>query len=604
MAGIRLRAVPFYKRKDARKDTHKGCPYPEHLLAGILLSLIVTATVLGLIVGVIAVNRQQNAEASSVLGQGYWHTNGAQILDANNQPVRIAGINWFGFETSSYSPHGLDKRSYKDMLNQIKSLGYNTLRLPYSNQLFDQGSIATGIDYTKNPDLRGLSGLQLMDTIVDYAGQIGLHIILDQHRPDAGAQSALWYSPAYPESRWIADWQMLARHYSTNPLVIGADLHNEPHTPACWGCGIKSIDWRLAAERAGDAIQAVNPHWLIFVEGVDCYGPGGSTSEKECYWWGGNLQGVASYPVQLSIPNHLVYSVHDYPASVSGHSWFSAGNYPQNLSQVWDTYWGYVYKQGIAPVWVGEFGSTLQTNIDRAWFAQLINYLGTGADGINWTFWCWNPDSANTGGILNNDWSTVNQAKEVPLSHIMFPLGRSSPNAAPAQATPTRGTAHTPTPVASGTTTLQAYYKSGNPGVAVTNQVMPQLELVNTGKNAINLADITMRYWYVLDSPQSESYWCDYAVVGCSAITGRFVPLSSPRARADAYLQISFSADAGNLALGANTGEILNRFNKNDWSNFNQSTDYSYNGNDTTFTLTTTVTVYYQGKLVWGSEPG
>ena len=61
-------------------------------------------------------------------------------------------------------------------------------------------------------------------------------------------------------------------------MVIGADLHNEPHAPACWGCGDKALDWRLAAERAGNAILAVNPNWLIFVEGVNCYGPGGTTT--------------------------------------------------------------------------------------------------------------------------------------------------------------------------------------------------------------------------------------------------------------------------------------------------------------------------------------
>ena len=239
---------------------------------------------------------------AKVAGQGYWHTNGAQILDSNNQPVRIAGINWFGFETSSYVVHGLNVRSYKSMLDQIKSLQYNTLRLPYSNQLFDAGSTPNGIDFSKNPDLRGLNGLQIMDKIISYASQIGLHIILDRHRPDSSSQSALWYTSAYPESRWIADWRMLATHYKDNPMVIGADLHNEPHAPACWGCGERTVDWRLAAERAGNAILAVNANWLIFVEGVDCYGPGGQTSGN-CSWWGGNLQGVATYPVRLNVPN-------------------------------------------------------------------------------------------------------------------------------------------------------------------------------------------------------------------------------------------------------------------------------------------------------------
>ena len=105
------------------------------------------------------------------IGQGYWHTSGSQLLDAQNRPVRIAGINWFGFETSNYVVGGLNIRSYTSMLDQIKSLKYNTIRLPYSNQLFDPGSNPVGINYSLNPDLQGLSGLALMDKIVNYATQ-------------------------------------------------------------------------------------------------------------------------------------------------------------------------------------------------------------------------------------------------------------------------------------------------------------------------------------------------------------------------------------------------------------------------------------------------
>src|SRR5262245_33165996 len=48
-------------------------------------------------------------------GNGYWHTSGRQILDSSNTPVRIAGINWFGFETSNNVVHGLWTRDYKSM---------------------------------------------------------------------------------------------------------------------------------------------------------------------------------------------------------------------------------------------------------------------------------------------------------------------------------------------------------------------------------------------------------------------------------------------------------------------------------------------------------
>ncbi len=340
--------------------------------------------------------------AAADVGAGYWHTNGHRIEDSTNQPIRIAGVNWFGMETNTYAPHGLWARGYRSMLDQIKAQGYNTIRLPFSNQLFDTGSTPNGIDFAQNPDLAGLTGLQIMDKIVAYAGQIGLRILLDRHRPDAGGQSELWYTASYDEARWIRDWTMLASRYAGNTTVIGADLHNEPHGAACWGCGDTARDWRLAAERAGNAILAVNPHWLIVVEGVESYA-------GQNYWWGGNLAGAGAAPVRLNVPNRLVYSGHDYPASVYAQTWFSAPDYPANLPALWDAKWGYLHRTGVAPVLLGEFGTKLETASDKQWLTTLANYLGTGVDGIHWTFWSWNPNSGDTGGILNADWQTIDQ---------------------------------------------------------------------------------------------------------------------------------------------------------------------------------------------------
>jgi endoglucanase len=359
--------------------------------------------------------------AARAAGTGYWHTSGNQILDSANAPVRIAGVNWFGFETANYVVHGLWTRDYKSMLDQIKATGYNTIRLPYSDDIFKASSTPNGIDFSsgKNADLVGLSSLQIMDKIVAYSGTIGLKIILDRHRPDASGQSALWYTAATPESTWIADLSALATRYKGNPTVVGIDLHNEPHDPACWGCGDVSIDWQLAAERGGNAVLAANPSLLVFVEGIQTY-------NGDSYWWGGNLEGVAAHPVVLNVANRVVYSAHDYPASVSGQTWFNAPNYPNNLAAVWDAHWGYIRKQNIAPVWVGEFGSQLATTSDQQWFSTLIGYLGStaanGANDFSWTFWSWNPDSGDTGGLLLDDWQTLNTTKDNALTPIKFSL--------------------------------------------------------------------------------------------------------------------------------------------------------------------------------------
>ncbi|WP_128431901.1 cellulase family glycosylhydrolase [Streptomyces cyaneus] len=358
--------------------------------------------------------------AEAQAGAGYWHTSGRQILDASGQPVRIAGINWFGFETGNHVVHGLWTRDYKSMLDQMKSLGYNTLRLPFSDDILKPGTMPDSINYAdgKNADLQGLTSLQVLDKIVTYAGQAGLKIVLDRHRPDAGGQSALWYTSAVPESTWIANLKALAARYKGNSTVIGIDLHNEPHDPACWGCGDTTRDWRLAAQRAGNAVLSVNPELLIMVEGVQSFnGVNG--------WWGGNLMGVAQYPVQLDVPNRLVYSAHDYATSVAQQSWFSDPAFPDNMPGVWDRYWGYIFKQNIAPVWVGEFGTTLQSTVDQKWLAALVTYLRStstyGADSFHWTFWSWNPNSGDTGGILKDDWSTVDTVKDGYLASIKAP---------------------------------------------------------------------------------------------------------------------------------------------------------------------------------------
>ncbi|MFL6144591.1 MAG: cellulase family glycosylhydrolase [Labedaea sp.] len=411
---------------------------------------------------------------AAAAGAGYWHTNGKQLLDAGNQPVRMTGVNWFGLETANFAPHGLWARGYKDMLDQMKSLKYNTIRLPFSNQLFDPGSTPNSIRFDLNPDLQGLSGVQIMDKIIDYAGQIGLKVLLDRHRPDSGAQSALWYTTQFPETRWISDWQMLARRYLGNTTVIGADLHNEPHGiqgggGSTWGTGSTTSDWRLAAERAGNAILAINSNWLIVVEGIDNFNNDG-------YWWGGNLQGAAQFPVRLNVANRLVYSAHDYATSVFPQPWFSDPAFPNNLTAIWNRMWGFLVQNNVAPVLVGEFGSTLADPRDETWMRALLNYLGTGSGGISFTFWSWNPNSGDTGGILNDDWTTVNTRKQNILNPFLVGAD-TPPNNSTTEPFPTTTTSPPPA-----TLRCTVTYGLNDWGTGFTTSV----QIANGGTAAIN----------------------------------------------------------------------------------------------------------------------
>ena len=363
---------------------------------------------------------------SGGMAPGFLHTAGNQIVDSQGKTVAISGVNWFGMESTTQAPHGLWTRSYKDMINQMVGLGFNTIRLPFSSELLHTTAAPNGIDFSKNPDLQGLSGLQVMDAIVAYAGQQGMRVILDHHRSGAGAgtsDNGLWYDSKYTEDAWVADWATLATRYQNNPTVIGVDLHNEPHN-GTWGGG-GATDWARAAERAGNAALAANPNLLVFVEGVESY-------KGQNYWWGGNLMGVKDRPIVLNVANHLVYSPHDYPNSVFPQSWFQTADFGAGLPAKFRQMWGYIYEQNIAPVYIGEFGTKLSDPKDAIWLEALTSYIsgdlnndGTkdipaGAQDISWTYWSWNPNSGDTGGILADDWTTVNQNKMAYLTPIEF----------------------------------------------------------------------------------------------------------------------------------------------------------------------------------------
>ncbi len=359
--------------------------------------------------------------------QGPLRAVNGKLVDATQQEVRLTGVNWWGGETETYAPHGLWARNWQEMLDQMVAAGFNTVRFPFSDQMLEPNRMPNGIDYWKNPDLKGLNSLALLDRLIDGAGKRGLKVILDRHRVTGDKINGLWYGdidfnrpdwdkdPEWQqkESTWINNWVMLAKHYRGNKTIIGADLDNEPSRGAQWGGGVLQTDWRLAAERAGNAILAVNPDWLIIVEGVANVG-------GDWYWQGGNLAAAKQYPVRLSRPEKLVYSAHDYGPGVWPQWWLQSSNFPADLTKVWESHWAYLQLEGIAPILMGEFGGrSVGRDVEGTWQRSLVAYMRQ--HGVSYTYWGWNPNSTDTGGVLLDDWRTIDSAKMRILSAYQWP---------------------------------------------------------------------------------------------------------------------------------------------------------------------------------------
>jgi endoglucanase len=285
-----------------------------------------------------------------------WTTSGNRVVAPSGAEFRISGINWYGFETSDNIAHGLWTKDYTVVIDQIRQYGYNTIRIPFSNAMWELNPVPNANTKSACPTCGNKRARDILALIINYAGSRGLHVILDNHRSTAGNSAegnGLWYvvsgKNSYSEQKWIDDWVSVQRwahgipqtsggtdtvtvnYYASDglPVILGYDLRNEPHTPsrtaylngATWGSGdgidprtnpnpnpfapacvatSTCKDWRLAAERVADTMlgDAVTRGWefpLIFVEGVSTYPTAGGTMAAgpyDWYWWGGNLLGV------------------------------------------------------------------------------------------------------------------------------------------------------------------------------------------------------------------------------------------------------------------------------------------------------------------------
>jgi hypothetical protein len=167
----------------------------------------------------------------------------------------------------------------------------------------------------------------------------------------------------------------------------------------------------------------------------------------------------------------------------------------------------------------------------------------------------------------------------------------------PVVTTPSTHPVATPTP---GQVIKTQFYNQSTS--ATTNQLILNFQLINNSSSAITLSNVKMRYYYTEDGTQAQTFYCDYSTSGSSNITGSFVTMDTPKTGADTYLEVGFSSDAGILAAGAST-QVQCRTAKNDWSNYTQTNDYSFNSTATTFTDWPQVTGYVSGVLQWGTEP-
>ena len=381
-----------------------------------------------------AQNPDPARNTKGVIGDDWLTTEGSHIVDKDGKEVWLTGCNWFGYNTGTNLFDGVWNCNLKDSLKSIADHGFNVLRVPMSAELLLQWKKGeyprANYNNAYNTELNSMNSLEIFDYVLSLCEQNGMKVIIDIHsvKTDAsGHNHPVWYRDDMTVDDFVASLSWVAERYKDNDTIIGYDLKNEPHGKAAedphaiWNDSSDPNNWKKVAERAGNAVLDKNPHALIIIEGIQIYPKNIKTNnfvskddDNDYYntWWGANLMAVKDYPIDFGSAERnkqIVYSPHDYGPRVYEQPWFKSGfTYESLYKDAWHDFWLYIAEDDIAPIFVGEWGGFMEGD-NLKWmeyFRQLI-----AEKHLHHTFWCFNANSGDTGGLVKDDLKTWDEEK-------------------------------------------------------------------------------------------------------------------------------------------------------------------------------------------------
>lgn len=368
---------------------------------------------------------------TAVENDDWLHVEGNKIVDMQGHQVWLTGANWFGFNATERTLHGLWSVNLESTVQSIAERGINLLRVPISTELlheWSQGQTSIpNVNTAENADLVGKSDLYIFDKFLEMSKKYGIKVMLDVHSAladNSGHLYPMWYKGSLDSEVFYQSWEWVTERYADDDTIIAMDIENEPHGQpwggtefAKWDDSTDVNNWKYACETASNRILAINPNMLVMCEGIESYPIDGVTwtsSDKLDYhnnWWGGNLRGVRDYPIDLGEnQDQLVYSPHDYGPLVYLQPWFYEGFSKETLYEdVWKDNWMFIHEENIAPLLIGEWGGFMDGADNEKWMLAIRDLIIENK--LHHTFWCINPNSGDTGGLLENDWLTWDEEK-------------------------------------------------------------------------------------------------------------------------------------------------------------------------------------------------
>ena len=333
-------------------------------------------------------------------------------LLSQTSPPFNKGVNLSQWFQANSPTEILFRRYVKQDFMDIQSLGADVIRLPINLEFMTNGAP----DYTLDPIFLGM-----LDEVIDWAEELNLHLILDNHTLDPNGIN--------PNLETILKkiWLQMATRYEPRSTLIYYEIFNEPHN-------LTDPAWNAIQQAVINEIRTVDTKHTIIVGGSGFNG----------------FANLALMPVYTD--NNLIYTFHFYEPFIFTHQgafWptpslanFGGMPFPYNLPEMppidpsftgtfLETQYNdystigtvakiqeqidiaYTFQQSRnVPVYCGEFGVYLPNSdpSDRIfWYDQIQNHLET--RGIAWTTWDYHGgfglfENSSLDNLFNHDLNT------------------------------------------------------------------------------------------------------------------------------------------------------------------------------------------------------
>jgi endoglucanase len=321
------------------------------------------------------------------------------------EAFRLKGINWNGIESDCRVVHGLWEHPLGHYMDVLQEHRFNAVRLPISYEAMADASAPVKSGCT-TADRPYASVHAFLTTFLDEALRRDMFVLFDLHSIEGAITEYPW-TPTVTHDQVVDAWGRFAKAYATHPAVMGLEIKNEPHGAAT------TAEFHRHCEAVINRIRAEAPTYdaLFFVSGTTDGG------ERDKAPWGGSLETLPRHCdslCQLDMADRIVFCPHVYGPDVRGAG--ASGEGPA----AFERRFGFLREH---PVFNGsaivptEFGGFLQ-GADGAYFEEWLAFVRKRNYTTDAFFWTFPPTSHDTGGLLLDDWTTLDETKLAFLERL------------------------------------------------------------------------------------------------------------------------------------------------------------------------------------------